>query len=215
MNIKIFLADDHGILREGLRALLNKESTIQVVGEAEDGRTTVSLVEKLSPDIVIMDISMPDMNGIEATRQIINRNPLTKVIGLSVHADKRFVIEMLNAGASGYLLKDCAFEELVNAIRTVVANRSYLSPAITDIMINDYKQIISRETLSVFSLLTAREREVLQLIAEGKTTKDIAAELSISVKTVETYRQQIMDKLDIHSVADLTKYAIKEGLTSL
>jgi len=125
------------------------------------------------------------------------------------------VIEMLNAGASGYLLKDCAFEELANAIRTVMSNRSYLSPAITEIMISDYKHIVFRETLSAFSLLTAREREVLQLIAEGKTTKDIAAKLSISTKTIETYRQQIMDKLDIHTVAELTKYAIKEGLTTL
>jgi len=158
---------------------------------------------------------MPDMNGIEATRQIIRPDSRIKVIALSVHSDKRFVIEMLNAGASGYLLKDCAFEELANAIRTVRSNRSYLSPAITDIMLNDYRHMLSKETLSVFSLLTAREREVLQLIAEGKTTKDIAAALSVSVKTIETYRQQIMEKLDIHSIAKLTKYAIKEGLTTL
>jgi two-component system response regulator NreC len=215
MSIRILLADDHKIIREGLRALLVNQRDIDVIGEAEDGRSTVKLSHELSPDIVIMDISMPDMNGIEAARQIISRDSRIKVIALSVHSDKRFVIEMLNAGASGYLLKDCAFEELANAIRTVMSNRSYLSPAITDIMLNDYRHMLSKESLSVFSLLTAREREVLQLIAEGKTTKDIAAALSVSVKTIETYRQQIMEKLDIHSIAELTKYAIKEGLTTL
>jgi two-component system response regulator NreC len=215
MSIRILLADDHKIIREGLRALLVNQRDIDVIGEAEDGRSTVKLSHELSPDIVIMDISMPDMNGIEAARQIISRDSRIKVIALSVHSDKRFVIEMLNAGASGYLLKDSAFEELANAIRTVMSNRSYLSPAITDIMLNDYRHMLSKESLSVFSLLTAREREVLQLIAEGKTTKDIAAALSVSVKTIETYRQQIMEKLDIHSIAALTKYAIKEGLTTL
>jgi two-component system, NarL family, response regulator NreC len=215
MKIEIVLADDHRIIREGIKSLIEKQSDMQVIGEAKDGRETVSLVQELLPDIVVMDISMPDMNGIEAARQIISGDSRIKVIALSVHADKRFVNEMLNAGAAGYLLKDCAFEEMVHAIRTVMSNRSYLSPAITNIMLSEYRYMLSKETLSVFSLLTAREREVLQLIAEGVTTKDIAAMLNVSVKTIETHRQQIMDKLDIHSVAELTKYAIKEGLTSL
>lgn len=215
MSIRILLADDHKIIREGLRALLVNQRDIDVIGEAEDGRSTVKLSHELSPDIVIMDISMPDMNGIEAARQIISRDSRIKVIALSVHSDKRFVIEMLNAGASGYLLKDCAFEELANAIRTVMSNRSYLSPAITDVMIQDYRNLLSRETLSVFSLLSPREREILQLFAEGKSTKEIAFGLDISIKTVETHRQQIMKKLDIHTIAELTKYAIKEGLTTL
>jgi len=215
MSIKILLADDHEIMREGLKSLLEKQSDITVIGQADDGRTTVKLARELSPDIVIMDISMPDMNGIEATRQIVSRDSRIKVIALSVHSDKRFVIEMLHAGASAYLLKDCAFNELANAVRAVIANHSYLSPEIADAMIKDYKDILLKKPLSAFSILTNREREVLQLLAEGKTTKDIAAILNVSVKTIETYRHQIMDKLHIHSLADLTKYAIKEGLTSL
>lgn len=215
MSIKILLADDHKLMREGLRALLEKQGDIAVIGEAEDGRTTVKLARQLSPDIVIMDISMPDMNGIEATRQIVSRDSRIKIIALSVHSDKRFVVEMLNAGASAYLLKGCAFNELINAVRTVIANHTYLSPEITDVMIQDYKQVLAQKPVSAFSILTGREREVLQLLAEGHTTKHIAAKLDVSVKTVETYRHQIMDKLHIHSVADLTKYAIKEGLTSL
>lgn len=202
-------------MREGLRALIEKHSDMSVIGEADNGRTTVKLAHELLPDIVIMDISMPDMNGIEAARQIISQDSRVKVIALSVHSNKYFVSEMLNAGASGYLLKDCAFGELVNAVRAVSSNRSYLSPEITDIMLKDYKDMLSKETLSVFSLLTQREREVLQLISEGKSTKEIANYLHISVKTVETYRKQIMDKLDTHSIAELTKYAIKEGITSL
>jgi DNA-binding NarL/FixJ family response regulator len=215
MSIKILLSDDHEIMREGLKSLLEKQDDITVIGEAEDGRTTVKLARKLLPDIVIMDISMPDMNGIEATRQIVSRESRIKVIALSCHSDKRFVIEMLRAGASAYLLKDCAFGELVNAVRAVIANHSYMSPEITNVMIKDYRHILSKRPVSAFSILTAREREVLQLLAEGKTTKDIAARLNVSVKTIETYRHQIMDKLHMHSVADLTKYAIKEGLTSL
>jgi DNA-binding NarL/FixJ family response regulator len=213
--IKILLTDDHKMMRDGLRALIEKQVDMKVVGEADDGRTTVRLAHELLPDIVIMDISMPDMNGIEATRQIISNDPRTKVIALSVHADKRYVSEMLNAGASGYLLKNSAFSELIDAIRAVSLNRSYLDPEITDVMLKDYKDMLSKEKLSVFSLLTQREREVLQLIAEGKTTKEIAHLLDVSVKTVETYRQQMMEKLDTHSIAELTKYAIKEGLTSL
>lgn len=215
MSIRILLADDHKIVREGLRALLENQSGMEVIAEAGDGRTTVQMVQELLPDVVIIDIAMPDMNGIETTRQIIAKAPGVKVVGLSMHSDRRFVMEMLKAGAKGYLLKDCAFEELANAIRSVDANRTYLSPKIADIVIKDYAHLLSKENLSVFSILTAREREVLQLLSEGKTTREIASHLQVSVKTVETYRKQIMDKLNIHSVAELTKYAIREGLTSL
>lgn len=215
MGIRIILADDHKIVREGIKALIEKKPGFEVIAEADNGRTTIQLTIELSPDAVIMDIAMPDMNGIEATREIIEKVPDVKIIALSMHSDIRFVVEMLKAGASGYLLKDCASEQLVNCIRTVTKNRTYLSPDIADSVIKDYSRLLSKENLSVFSLLTNREREALQLLAEGKTTKEIANRLKISAKTVETYRQNIMNKLDIHSIAELTKYAIREGLTSL
>jgi two-component system response regulator NreC len=158
---------------------------------------------------------MPDLNGIEATRQITALDPNVKIVALSMHSDKRFVVQMLKAGAAGYILKDCAFEELADAIRSVIANRTYLSPKLADIIIKDYTRLFPKTEFSVFSSLTLREREVLQLLAEGKTTKEISSSLQISVKTVETYRKQLMDKLDIHSIAELTKYAVREGLTSI
>ena len=215
MSIKILIADDHNIIREGLRALIEKKPGMEVIGEVENGRKAVQLVEELLIDIVVMDIAMPDLNGIEATRQIVARAPSIKVIALSMHSDKRFVVEMLKAGASGFLLKDCAFEELIYAINAVRANRTYISPKIADMMIKDYVRLLPMEELSVFSVLTPRQRQVLQLLSEGKGTSQIAHDLQVSVKTVETYRQQIMDKLNIHSIAELTKYAIREGLTSL
>jgi len=158
---------------------------------------------------------MPDLNGIEATRQILAHNPDTKVIALSMHADKRFVVQMLRAGASGYVLKNSAFGELELAIRTVLANRTYLSPKIADLIVKEYVHHLANAEPSVFSILTPRELEVLQLLSEGKTTKEIAFSLQVSVKTIETYRQQIMAKLGVHSIAELTKYAIREGLTSV
>lgn len=215
MSTRIILADDHQIMREGLRSLLDKQQGIEVVGEAEEGRTTVRLVRDLSPDVVIMDIEMASLNGIEATRQIVAKTPEVKVIALSVHSDRRFIAEMLKAGASGYVLKECSFEELVRAIRAVMANRIYLSPGIADKVIKDYVHFLPHADFSVFSILTEREREVLQLIAEGKNTKEIAFSLHVSVKTIETHRKRIMDKLGIHSIAELTKYAIREGLTSI
>jgi len=215
IKIRILLADDHKIMREGLRSLLEKESDLEVVAEAENGRRAVQLTLKFKPHIVIMDISMPDLNGIEATRQIIGELPDVKIICLSMHSDRRFVAGILKAGASGYLLKDCAFEELVYAVRTVVANRTYLSPAIADIVVEDYLRQLSRPDSSVSSVLTPREREVLQLLAEGWSTKQIASHLHVSFKTIETHRRQIMDKLGVHSIAELTKYAVREGLTSL
>lgn len=215
MSIKIFVADDHKVMREGLRTLIEKEPGMEVVGEAENGRIMLKLVQKLSPDVVITDITMPGLNGIDATRQIISENPSAKVIALSMHSDKHFVVGMLRAGASGYLLKECAFEEIAHAIRTVIVNKTYLSPGIATVVIEDYVHRLSTTHSSVPSILTPREREVLQLLAEGKTTKQIASCLHISIKTVETHRQKIKDKLDIHSIAELTKYAIREGLTSL
>ncbi len=215
MNVKIVLADDHSIVRQGLRALIEKQSDMQVIGEASNGRETVAMVQDLQPDVVLMDVSMPDMNGVEATRRIKIGFPQMKVLALSMHSDRRFAMEMLKAGASGYLLKDSAFEELVHAIRSVVSGHTYLCHKITDVVIRDYLDISAKEVSSVFSTLTVREREVLQLIAEGRSTKDIATLLKVSVKTIETHRQQIMEKLNIHSVAELTKYAIREGLTSI
>jgi DNA-binding NarL/FixJ family response regulator len=215
MSIKIILADDHKIIREGLKALLEKNPGMEVVEEAQDGLTTVRLAKKLLPDIVIMDIGMPDMNGIDATRQIISETKGIRVIALSMHSDRRFVLQMLKAGASGYLLKDSAFEELELAIQTVISGQPYLSPKITDVVIKEYIHNIPANETTAFSALTAREREVLQLLAEGKTTKQIAVYLNISIKTIETHRQQVMEKLNMHSIAELTKYAIREGLTSL
>src|SRR5512135_1332720 len=203
-------------MREGLKALLEKQLDIQVMAEAENGLEAVRLTQKLKPDIVIMDIGMEELNGIEATRQIVADVPGVRVIALSMHSDKRFVIEMLKAGAFGYLLKDSAPEELTSAIRAVAANQPYLSPKITDVVLKDYLSTLSLQTEpTAFTVLTAREREVLQLIAEGNTTKEIASALQVSVKTIETHRQQMMEKLNIRSIAELTKYAIREGLTSL
>jgi len=214
-GISILLADDHKIIRDGLRALIEKQPDMEVVADADNGRAAVELATKLRPRVVVMDVSMPDLNGIEATRQILSALPETKIIALSMHSDRRFVTEMLKANACGYLLKDCAFEELIRAIETVVSNHTYLSPGIADLVVEDFVHKPTGERASVFSVLTNREREVLQLLAEGKTTKQIAADCHVSVKTIETHRQHIMEKLNIHSVAELTKYAIREGLTSL
>ncbi len=215
MSIKILLADDHQIVRIGLRTLLEKDPDLKVIAEAQNGRVTLQLAKELHPDVVIMDIGMPELNGIDATRLITTELANVKVIALSMHSDRRFVARMFEAGASGYLLKDCAFEELALAIRKVMNKQTYLSPEIASIVIGDYLRHLSPTDESVFTRLTPREREVLQPLAEGKTTKQIAALLHVSVKTVETHRSQIMEKLNIHSVAELTKYAIREGLTSL
>ena len=215
MGITILLADDHKIVRQGLRTLLAKEPDMKVLAEADDGREAVRLVRELSPQVVIMDVGMPDLNGIEATRQILQESPETKIIGLSMHSDRRFVTNMIKAGASGYLLKDSAFEELATAIRMVMARKTYLSHEISHIVLQDYVQGGGKHDVSVFSVLSPREREVLQLMAEARSNRQIADALNVSLKTVETHRQQIMNKLQIHNIVELTKYAIREGLSSL
>ncbi len=215
MDIKILLADDHKITRDGLKALLESQKNMIVIGEAENGRQAVRLALDLTPNVIVMDINMPELNGIEATRQIITELPDTKIIALSMYSDKRYVVGMLKAGVSGYLLKNCAFDELVSAISAVVANQNYMSQKIADTVMKDYANILESSDTSPASSLTAREREVLQLIAEGLKTKDIAARIHVSVKTVETHRQQMMRKLNAKSVAELTKIALREGLTSL
>jgi two-component system response regulator NreC len=213
--IRIIVADDHQIVRQGLRLLLEAEPDMEVIAEADNGRKVLRKAQELLPDIIIMDLSMPELNGIEATRQILSGVPETKVIALSMHSDSLFVLNMIKAGASGYLLKDCALEELIKAIRTVVSRKTYLSPGISDILIRDFVTGWQTTSSSAFSVLSTREREVLQLMAEGKTTNQIADGLCVSVKTVEAHRKQVMTKLGIHSVAELTKYAIRQGLTSL
>jgi DNA-binding NarL/FixJ family response regulator len=213
--IQIVLAEDHKIVRDGLRALINQEPDMQVAAEAEDGRAAVRLVRKLLPDVVVLDIVMPVLNGIEAARQIKAACPDVRIIALSMYSDTRFVTEMLKAGASAYLVKDCAFAELVDAVHAVVEARSYLSSQITGLVLDDYVRCQPQDGASAAEVLSPREREVLQLIAEGKGTREIADILCISVKTVETHRSNIMQKLKVRSVAELTKYAIREGLTSV
>jgi len=215
MSIRILLADDHAIVRHGLAQAIEQEEDIEVVGQAENGLSTVELARELAPNIVIMDIAMPDLNGIEATRQIQRDLPDVKVIALSMHSEKHFVTEMFKVGAMGYLLKDCDYDELVRAVRTVAEGKTYLSPSVSGTVVD---KMIGREEgtpSNVFQVLTPREREVLQLMAEGNTTKQIGLLLHISPKTVEAHRLRIMNKLEIDNVAQLTKYAIQEGLTSL
>ena len=215
MSTRILLAEDHAIVREGLRSLLEKHPDMEIIGEVEDGRKAVELVKELMPDIVIMDISMPNLNGIDATRQITSEFPDVKVIALSIHANRRFVSDMLSAGAAGYILKECMFDELVRAIKTVVGNGNYLGSKITGVVIEDYVKRLANTADTSLSTLTSKEREVLQLLAEGKSTKQIAMALHLSTKTIEARRRHIMQKLDIHSIAELTKYAVREELTSL
>jgi two-component system response regulator NreC len=215
MSIRVLLADDHKIVREGLRALLNAKPDIEVVAEADNGRMALQLARQVTPEVVIMDVTMPDLNGIEATHRLITEFPDIKVIALSMHSDHRLVSGMLAVGASGYLLKDCAFEELEQAVRTAVDNNIYLSPRIAKTVINHYVRDQSPFKSLVSSALTAREREVLQLLAEGNNTKKIAFDLDVSIKTIETHRRRIMKKLNVTSIAELTKVAIREGVIDL
>ncbi len=214
MSIKILLADDHSILRHGLSRLFEQQNEIRVIGQAKDGHEVINLAQQLSPDVIVMDIAMPELNGMEATRKITADFPKIKVIGLSMHSGDKYIREMFKAGASGYLLKNCPFEELVEAIKTVIKGKTFISPSIGESIIKQYVRG-DKEEDSVFSILSQREREVLQLMAEGKNTKQIGQNLQISPKTVEVHRLRIMDKLDIDNIAQLTKYAIQEGLTTL
>lgn len=214
MSIRIILADDHSIVRHGLMRSLQLEKDFEIVAQAQNGLSTIELARELSPDIIIMDISMPDLNGIEATRQITKESAEIKVIGLSMHSSRKYVTEMFKAGASGYLLKNCDFEELADAVRIVTSGKTYISPSISNMVVQSCMQDSSEENYSAFSVLTRREREVLQLLSEGNTTKQAALRLYISPKTVEVHRLNIMNKLDMDSIAELTKYAIQEGLTS-
>jgi len=215
MGLRILLADDHQIVREGLRALIQEQEDMEVVAEAEDGRSAVRLGRELLPDVIIMDVSMPDLNGIEAARQVASELPGVKVIGLSIHSDRTLAEAMLRAGASGYLVKDCTIEELAAAIRGAVENQIYLSPRVAGAIIERYVHNQTAAESSAFRVLTPREREILQLLAEGNSTKEVGSRLYVSVKTVETHRQNIMKKLGLRSLADLVKYALREGLTSL
>jgi len=214
MAVNIILADDHTLFREGLVSILNDELGFKVVAQAENGREVVKMVRKMDVDVVVMDIAMPGLNGIEATTQVLHDKPGVKVIALSMHSDRHFITGMLKAGAKGYLLKDCAGSELIQAVREVLLDRYYISEEISTSVLNDYVGKLVEESNEV-SELTSREREVLQLIAEGKATQEIADTLFISVKTVEAHRVKIKAKLKLNSIPELTKYAIREGLTSL
>ena len=212
MTIKILLADDHKIVFDSLKSLLDRQPDMEVVGGAENGRVAVEQVHELKPDVVIMDVTMPNLNGIEATRQITGQYPEIKVVALSMHADKQFVTGILSAGASGYLTKNCSFDELVKAVRLVAENKKYLCPDVTGIVIEQSLSGGSGTDSSATDLLTAREREVLQLLAEGKTIKQIAEQLFLSIKTIYTHRDQIMKKLHVENMAELTKLALRDGL---
>jgi DNA-binding NarL/FixJ family response regulator len=213
--MRILIADDHGIVRQGLKSLIEHQSDMEVIAEAEDGRAAVELAKELCPDVVVMDISMPALNGMEATRLILQENKNIKVIALSMHSDKHIVKEALEAGASAYILKSYLFDELIRALEQVTQDGYYLSPRITNVVIDDYVCKSRKSEATAKPKLTSRERQITQLVAEGKTIKEIARILHISSKTADANRRRIMSKLNMSSVAELTKYAVREGLTSL
>jgi DNA-binding NarL/FixJ family response regulator len=216
MKIRVLLVDDHRIFRQGLCGLIAEEPDLLVVGEAEDGREALAQVEQLGPDVVVMDVGMPTLNGIEAARQIARQHPRIRIIALSMHTNERFVTEMLRAGATGYLCKKCEADELIQAIRVVAAGQTYLSPAVTGSVVERHVRTPSSpEPGSAFSRLTDREREVLQLLVEERSIKEIASELHVSAKTVHAHREHLAQKLGIQTMAGLIKYALREGLAEL
>jgi DNA-binding NarL/FixJ family response regulator len=205
---RILLADDHAVVRQGFKMILSAQTDMEIVGEAANGREAVELAEKLRPDVVVMDVAMPELNGIEATRRLVAENPHTRVIALSMHKDSVYVREILRAGARGYLLKDSGAGDLVTAIRAVAGGESYLSPAVSNAVLDDYR----RHVTNPIDLLSSREREVLQMLAEGKTNKEIAVVLNLSVYTVDAHRGRIMEKLNLHSINELVRFAVRNGL---
>lgn len=215
MKITVIIADDHMIVRDGIRSLLEKQPDIEVVAEADNGRTALKHAQQFSPDVIIMDIGMHELNGIDATRLIIGKLPDVKILALSMYSDKQFIKGMLKAGASGYMLKDSASKELVDAIRIVANNKVYISPSIAGVVAEDYLEHLAEIDVSVRSVLTTREAEVLQLLVEGKSTKQTALILGVSIKTIESHRKNIMKKLDIDNMVNLIKYAIREGIIPL
>jgi len=215
MPIRILLADDHTVVRDGLRALLERQPDMSVVGEAADGRDSVRMAEEQSPDVVVMDIAMPNMNGIEATRRILASNPHTAVVILSMHQDESYVLRSLKAGAKGYLLKDSLRSDVLDAIRSVFQGRAFLTRKVSRLMQEDYVRQLERRNLDdSYELLTDREREVLQLVAEGRTNKEVANLLNVSITTVETHRTHILQKLGLHSIPELILYAVRKGIIS-
>ncbi len=207
-SIKILLADDHTIVRQGLKLILSAQTDLEVVGEAANGREAVDLAQKLRPDLVLMDVAMPELNGIEATRRMVEANSRLKVLVLSMHKEAVYVREILRAGARGYILKDAIDTELLSAVRSVAKGDGYISPAVSGALLNDYR----KDVTDPVDLLSGREREVLQLIAEGKTNKEIATRLNLSVYTVDSHRGKIMEKLNLHSTGELVRFALKHGL---
>jgi two-component system, NarL family, response regulator NreC len=214
-SIRILLADDHSVVRKGLRLILERHDGLEVVGEAADGREVVRLADQLSPDIVIMDVGMPQLNGIDATAQILRRNARVGIIVLSMHADEGYVVRALSVGAKGYLLKDSAEEDLVQAVRIVALGRPFFSPRITQTLLDDYvRQLKQKGVQDSYDLLTEREKEILQLLAEGRSNKEAATILSLSVYTVETHRTNLMQKLNLHNTAEIVLYAVRKKIIS-
>jgi two-component system response regulator NreC len=214
-RLRILLADDHIVMRTGLRALLERQPNLEVVGESENGRETAELAASLRPDVVVMDIGMPMLNGIEATKTIVSQRPSTAVVILSMHADESYVMRALSAGARGYLLKDSAAADLIGAIQAVSQGKSFFSPRVSRILAEDYVRVLEQKgAVDTYDLLTSREREILQLLAEGKANKEVATDLNISTYTVETHRSHILQKLNLHNSAELVLYAVRKGIIS-
>ncbi len=215
MAVKIIVADDHALMREALCSKLDGKPDLNVIAQANNGREAIELCQKHIPDVMFMDVSMPDLNGVEATRRIHENNPNIKIVALSMHSDNKFVMDMLKAGASGYLLKACRFEELLDAIHIIMSGEIYLDRGISTKVIKDHIRTMSNQETGESENLTSREREVLQMVVEGKSSKEIAFKLSIEEHTIVKHRQNIMKKLDIRDIPGLTKYAIRRGIISL